>query len=41
MLASRGAATLVEGVIGDLGSAGHGVAMDSAVQLDYRGLGGH
>lgn len=41
VLASRGAATLVEGVIGDLGSAGHRVAMDSAVQLDYRGLGGH
>lgn len=41
MLGDRGAATLVESVSGDLGGAGHRVAVDSAVQLDYRGLGGH
>lgn len=41
MLGGRGAAALVEGVRGHLGSAGHRVAVDSAVQLDYGGLGGH
>lgn len=39
MLGGRGAATLVGG--GDLGGAGYRVAVDSAVQLDYGGLGGH
>jgi len=37
----RGAAALVETVGGDLGGAGHGVAVDSAVHMDHRGLGGH
>lgn len=41
MLASRGAAALVEGVSGELGGASHRVAVDSAVKLDYCGLGGH
>lgn len=40
-LASRGAATLVEGVGGDLGGAGHRVAVDSAVELDHRSFGRH
>lgn len=40
MLGGRGAA-LVEGVGGDLGGAGHRVAVDSAVELDHCGLGGH
>lgn len=34
-------ATRVESIIGNLGSAGHCVAVDSAVQLNYCGLGGH
>lgn len=41
VLAGRGAAALVEGISGDLGSAGHCVAVDSAVELDYCGFGGH
>lgn len=36
-----GAAALVESISGDLGGAGHCVVVDSTVQLDYRGLGGH
>lgn len=40
MLGGRGAA-LVEGVGGDLGGAGHRVAVDSAVELDHCGFGGH
>lgn len=41
MLGGCGAATLIDGIIGYLGGAGHCVAVDSAVQLNYRGLGGH
>lgn len=41
MLDGRGAATLVESISGDVGGAGHRVAVDSALQLDHRGLGGH
>lgn len=41
MLGGRGAAALVEGVRGHLGGAGHRVAVDSAVQLNNSGLGGH
>lgn len=41
MLGRRGAGTLVGSVRGHLGGAGHCVAVDSAVQLNYRGLGGH
>lgn len=36
-----GAAALSEGVGGEMVGAGHRVAVDSAVQLDHRGLGGH
>lgn len=41
MLGGRGAATVVEGLSGDLGGAGHCVVVHPAVQLDDRGLGGH
>lgn len=41
MLGGWGAAALVQSVGGDLGGAGHRVAVDSAVQLNNRGLGGH
>lgn len=41
VLGGRSAAALVESVGGDLRGAGHRVAVDSAVQLDYRGFGGH
>lgn len=40
MLGGRGAATVVEGLGGDLGAAGRRV-VHSAVQLDDCGLGGH
>lgn len=40
-LVGRGAAALVEGIGGVLGGAGHHVAVDPAVQLNHRGLGGH
>lgn len=41
MLGGRGAAALVERFGGDLGGADHRVAVDSAVQMDCRGLGGY
>lgn len=41
MLGGQGAAALVGNVGGDLGSAGHGVAVDPAVHLEHRGPGGH
>lgn len=41
MLGVCGAVTLVERFSGDLGGAGHGVAVDSTVEMDYRSLGGH
>lgn len=41
MLGGGGAGTLVVSVGGHLGVAGHCVAVDSAVQLNYCGLGGH
>lgn len=41
MLGVWGAAALVESVCGNLGGAGHRVAVDPAVQLDHGGLGGH
>ena len=40
-LVGRGAAALVEGIGGVLSGAGHHVAVDPAVQLNHRGLGGH
>ncbi len=41
MLGGWDAAALVESVGGDLGGAGNRVAVDSAVELNYGGLGGH
>lgn len=41
MLGVCGAVALVESFGGDLGGAGHGVAVDTAVKVDYRSLGGH
>lgn len=41
VLASGVTAALVEGISGDLGSAGHCVAVDSSIKLDYCGFGGH
>lgn len=41
MLVGCSTATLVDGISGYLGGAGHCVAVDSAVQLNYCGLGWH
>lgn len=36
-----GAAALIESISGDLGGAGHCVAVDPTVQLDHGGFGWH
>lgn len=41
MLVGCSTATIVDGISGYFGGAGHCVAVDSAVQLNYCGLGWH